>query len=164
MTVALVMDAVLCLLLGAALFGGWRLHGKLKALRSGEAELKVLISQLNAAAERAQASVVQLRAAAHETDDVMGERLRRGRALADELQIMNESGEYLANRLERVAGAAASAATQAAPRPVSLASVTDPARLRKAPPVDRPVQVQAAPAPVSDEETAALLRVLKGVR
>jgi hypothetical protein len=139
-----ILDGVLCLLLIGALLGGVRLNQRLTILRQGQSELRLLITQLHEAAERAQASVVQLRSAAKESEATLTERATKARALADELQILTESGESIALRIERGANAMLNQKLDAPSR-------------------------ASAPATPSKEATqlakeAAMLKLLKGVR
>lgn len=102
----LILDAVLMLLLVAALGYGVRLERKLAALRQGQADFARAVGELNAAAGRAEAALGSLRAASQETD-LLHDRILKAQALKLEL-------ETLAARAERSAAAAPSAARPAA--------------------------------------------------
>lgn len=145
MTLALAFDIILALLLSASLVMSYRFSRKIDAFKQGEGNLHSLIAQLNIATERAQAAVTALGVSLKDADTKMGERIGRGRALADELEIIIGSGERLANQ---------------------LASELNPANLAvrgrsSAPPSPRPAKPVAG---VADEDTQMLTKILQGLR
>jgi hypothetical protein len=112
----LILEGIVAVLLAATLVYCIILERKLRALRSGQDGLKALIEGLNAATQRAQFSVAELRRTGEEIDDRLRGKLSAGKALGDELELMIEAGNNLANRLEggrtgRMPGTAASAGT-----------------------------------------------------
>ncbi len=102
----LILDAVLMLLLVAALGYGVRLERKLATLRQGQADFARAVGELNAAAGRAEAALGSLRAASQETD-LLHDRILKAQALKLEL-------ETLTARAERSAAAAPPAARASA--------------------------------------------------
>ncbi len=102
----LILDAVLMLLLVAALGYGVRLERKLATLRQGQADFAKAVGELNAAAGRAEAALGSLRAASQETD-LLHDRILKAQALKLEL-------ETLTARAERSAAAAPPAARASA--------------------------------------------------
>lgn len=145
MTLALVFDLILAVLLSATIFMSYRFSRKIDAFKQGEGNLHNLIAQLNVATERAQAAVTALGASLKEADAKMGERIGRGRALADELDIIIGSGERLANQLASELNPANLAAQ-------SRNSAGQPPRSVKSAPV------------VADEDTQMLTKILQGLR
>jgi hypothetical protein len=106
---SLILDAVLMLLLVAALGYGVRLERKLSLLRQGQADFARAVGELNAAAGRAETALGSLRAASQETD-LLHDRILKAQALKLEL-------ETLTARAERgVAAAASPPAPASAPR------------------------------------------------
>jgi len=98
--VGLVMDAVLMLLLVAALAFGVRLEKKLSALRAGQAAFAGAVTDLNQAAARAEAALSSLRAASQETD-MLHDRIVKARQLKAELEGLTERrGAQIAARPE----------------------------------------------------------------
>jgi hypothetical protein len=81
----LVLDAVLMLLLVAAIAFGIRLERKLSALRAGQAAFAGAVTELNSAAARAEAAMASLRAAGQETD-LLHDRIVKARELKGELE------------------------------------------------------------------------------
>ncbi|RYF95091.1 MAG: flagellar positioning protein PflI [Caulobacteraceae bacterium] len=84
--VALSMNIVLGLLLVAALGMGWRLERRLKALRSGHDDFAKAVADLDAAAMRAQAGLMALRAASSEAEENLNVRIAAAQALVAELE------------------------------------------------------------------------------
>jgi len=83
----LILDAVLMLLLVAALGYGVRLERKLAALRQGQADFAKAVGELNAAAGRAEAALGSLRVASQETD-LLHDRILKAQALKLELETL----------------------------------------------------------------------------
>jgi hypothetical protein len=126
----MILDGVLMLLLVAALGYGVRLEKKLSALRAGQQAFASAVTELNAAAGRAEAALASLRASGQETD-LLHDRIVKAREVKAQLESL-------------IARAPAPAA--AAPEPVRPAAA-DP----------RPV---AAPALPADEERARRMAAL----
>ena len=85
--IGVIMDALLMLLLAAALAYGVRLDKKLKALRDGQLAFAGAVNELNAAAARAEAAVASLRASGQETD-LLHDRIVKARAVKVELEAL----------------------------------------------------------------------------
>ncbi|HSV03432.1 MAG TPA: DUF6468 domain-containing protein [Phenylobacterium sp.] len=84
--VALTMNLLLASLLAAALALGWRLNRRLKGLRDSHDSFAVAVRELNAAAQRAEQGLADLRAATDEAVDTLADRIEKGRALAAKLE------------------------------------------------------------------------------
>lgn len=106
----MILDGVLMLLLVAALGYGVRLERKLTALREGQQAFASAVTELNAAAGRAEAALASLRASGQETD-LLHDRIIKAREVKAQL-------ESLIAR----APASAPAAAPAAPEPVRAAA------------------------------------------
>lgn len=103
-----VMDfAVMAALIGTIYFA-LRLSKSLNNFRAHRNEMKALIAELSKNINDAQGAIEGLKAtsniAANNLDDV----LHDSRRMAEELKLINETGENLANRLENLAAASAS--------------------------------------------------------
>lgn len=85
--IGVVMDALLMLLLAAALGYGVRLERRLKTLREGQMAFAGAVNDLNLAASRAEAALASLRAAGQETD-LLHDRIVKARALKTELETL----------------------------------------------------------------------------
>lgn len=88
----LILDAVLMLLLVAALGYGVRLERKLATLRQGQADFAKAVGELNAAAGRAEAALGSLRVASQETD-LLHDRILKAQALKLELETLTARAE-----------------------------------------------------------------------
>jgi len=100
---ALIIDLLLLLLLGATLFVGWRLMTGLRHFRESKEEMEGLLNRLTAQIERAENGVRSLQIAAQSSGGQLEEILKDSKTLADELSLMNQSGNNLADRLEKLA-------------------------------------------------------------
>jgi len=103
MTIAFALELTLTFLLAATLVYCIVLERRLAAVRKGQDGLKAMIGELDAAISGAGASLRALKAAASGAAETLDERLRRARALADELSLLSSSGERIAERFDRTA-------------------------------------------------------------
>jgi hypothetical protein len=100
MSVGMIMDAVLMGLLIAALWFGVRLDSRLKALKAGQEAFSRSVYELDAAAIRAHASLVALRADGDETQDLLHGRIKVARELIQKLDSTNSRSEKLLYSLD----------------------------------------------------------------
>lgn len=112
--IAIGLDLLLAGLLVGALMMGWRLNGRLKALRASQLDFAKAVMELDAAAARAEAGLNALQGAAEEAHDSLLARIDTARALASKLEKAEASAEGAARRAE--AAAAEAKAAQPAPR------------------------------------------------
>ena len=131
----MILDGVLMLLLVAALGYGVRLEKKLGALRAGQQAFASAVTELNAAAGRAEAALASLRASGQETD-LLHDRIIKAREVKAQL-------ETLIARAPAPAAAPSAAPVAAAPTPPATTA--------------RPA---AAPGPSADEERARRMAAL----
>jgi hypothetical protein len=83
--IALTIEILLALMLGACLFYFWRLDRKLAALRSGQDGVLAAAAELAQATAQAEAAVRALRATAQESGRDLQARINDARATADRL-------------------------------------------------------------------------------
>ncbi len=83
----MIMDAVLMLLLVAAVGYGIKLERKLSALRTGQVAFAQGVTELNAAAGRAEAALATLRASGQETD-LLHDRIIKAREVKQQLEAL----------------------------------------------------------------------------
>ena len=83
----IILDSILMLLLVAAIGYGIKLEKKLKALREGQLAFAGAVSELNAAAGRAEQALATLRASGQETD-LLHDRIIKARAVKQELEAL----------------------------------------------------------------------------
>ena len=87
----MILDGVLMLLLVAALGYGVRLERKLTALREGQQAFASAVTELNAAAGRAEAALASLRASGQETD-LLHDRIIKAREVKAQLEALIARG------------------------------------------------------------------------
>ena len=87
----MILDGVLMLLLVAALGYGVRLERKLTALREGQQAFASAVTDLNAAAGRAEAALASLRASGQETD-LLHDRIIKAREVKAQLEALIARG------------------------------------------------------------------------
>jgi hypothetical protein len=127
--IGIALNLLLAALLGAALVIGVRLNKRLKALRDSHDGFAKAVAELNAAAERAEQGLAELRAATDEATDMLSDRIEKGRALAQKLErligqapavpVQAEPHDELRSQ-ERRLGALLAAAREARQRPERL--------------------------------------------
>jgi hypothetical protein len=83
----MILDGVLMMLLVAALGYGVRLEKKLSALRAGQQAFATAVTELNAAAGRAEAALANLRASGQETD-LLHDRIIKAREVKQQLEVL----------------------------------------------------------------------------
>ena len=101
MNISFILELTLTVLLAATLVYCILLERRLAAVRKGQDGLKTMIGELNAAISGAGASLRALKAAAAGAAQTLDDRLKRARALADELALLASSGERVAQRFDR---------------------------------------------------------------
>ncbi len=84
--IGLIMNGTLGVLLLGALFLGWRLERRLKALRASHQSFTRAVEDLDRAAARAEQGLADLRAATDEAADSLAGRIERAGALAGRLE------------------------------------------------------------------------------
>jgi hypothetical protein len=141
------LDLLLAALLLAAVMMGWRLNGRLSALRASQLDFAKAVVELDSAAVRAEAGLTALRAAAEEAHDNLLARIDTARALATRLEKAEASAEGAARRAE----AAAAEAKAAPPLPSALRPLRDALAQREG--TTPPETVRPAPRrrPIADE-------------
>lgn len=173
MWISLIFDSVIALLLGVTIFYCYLVNRRLSALRSGKDELKQVIEDLTVATTSAQMGIEKLKEAGKEVVITLEDDVRKGRALSDELSLMIEAGNNLADRLEggreRSARPEAASAVPASDeaREETLATVTNQtrvqARVQVQPKVARSVTAPK-PAAVDSAVENELLKALRRAR
>lgn len=142
MSLALLIELIVAFLLVVTIAYCFTLDRRLAALRNGQDGLREVISGLNMATSQAQASVVQLKATGEGVAEQLQSSIDKAQRLADELSVMVEAGDGVADRL------AGARAQKTAPAPPAAPSVSKP-------------QDAAPPAPLKERDIA---NVLGGVR
>jgi Domain of unknown function (DUF6468) len=97
--IGLIMNALLGVLLVGALFLGWRLEGRLKALRASHQSFSKAVDDLDRAAARAEQGLADLRAATDDASETLAARIDRAGHLAVRLEKLSADAEGLHTRL-----------------------------------------------------------------
>jgi len=97
----LALDIVIIILVAVMIVYSVMLNIKLKAFRGSQNEMAGLIDRLNTAIITAQTSVETLKNTALSEEARLESLINKSRMLADELEIITESGSSLADRIER---------------------------------------------------------------
>lgn len=173
----MIMDAVLMLLLVAAVGYGIKLERKLAALRTGQIAFAQAVTELNAAAGRAEAALANLRASGQETD-LLHDRIIKAREVKQQLEVLIARAPTATSRSreeEAVARpephrSAAIAPSPAAPSPAALVNDDDERARRMAALAERiqgmtPTVASAATgrAPAGRDNVAAIVQALTAV-
>lgn len=119
MGILIFLDVVVGALLVATIGYCIMLNRKLTALRRNESELRKVLTQFAAAAERAEAGVALLKKAGREAASTLTDQISEARAMRDDLAFVTERGDRmfstLRERLERPAARKPDAAPPDAP-------------------------------------------------
>ena len=136
----MILDGVLMLLLVAALGYGVRLERKLTALREGQQAFASAVTDLNAAAGRAEAALASLRASGQETD-LLHDRIIKAREVKAQLEALIARGPVAA-----APAAVVEPVRDAAPAPAPVAPPADDERAQRMAALAERIQGMAIPA------------------
>lgn len=103
------IDLVFVSLLVTTIVFAFRLERRLSSLRGTKEQLAAVIGELNAAATRAEAGIRGLKNAAETAGASLEDRVKRARSLNDDLAVLVQSGQRVAQKLELSRPAARSA-------------------------------------------------------
>src|ERR1700682_3495351 len=137
--IGLIMNALLGVLLVGALFLGWRLEGRLKALRASHQSFSKAVEDLARAAARAEQGLSDLRAATDDAAETLA-------ALIDRAGHLSVRLEKLTPDAEGVPPLLVAAPRPQSPRPAVLAEVilAEAARADAPRPEARPAMLRPA--------------------
>ncbi|WP_019959626.1 DUF6468 domain-containing protein [Woodsholea maritima] len=97
----LIFEGLIALLLISAIVMCWRVDRQLKALRSGQDGIKQTVEDLDAAVDRARASLAALDRAAKTQGQSLQDEVARAKALSEELAFLSDGAERRAERLSQ---------------------------------------------------------------
>lgn len=133
-TLLVLLDLLVAALVVPLLIQMMRANRALAIVRDGKAEFAQLVGSLTGAVAKADLAINTLKNTASEYDTALQKQIGVARALVDELQMINESANNLASRLERATDASRSLMV-----PTSI--IVEP----PAPTAPQPVAQQPAP-------------------
>jgi len=119
--VGLLIELVVGGLLVATIAYCFLLDRRLRALRDGEGDLKQVVVALDRATTRAQSAITDLRVSCDGLTRDMQRDLKKARGLADELALMVEAGDHIADRLGALSGTGGPKAGKAGEAPKATA-------------------------------------------
>lgn len=102
-TVGLLLDLVIIILLGATIFYAARLSVHLKTFRQGRQDMQRLIQDLSGAIIRAEGAIEGLKDTARSEGEQLQKVVSKAQQSIDELEIITQAGDSMANRLEGMA-------------------------------------------------------------
>lgn len=100
---SIILDVVVLVFLGMTIYYAMRLSKNLSNFRVQRNEMKKMIDVLVKNIDQANSAIAGLKAAGKSSGENLQELINESVALTDELQLMNEAGNNLAMRLERLA-------------------------------------------------------------
>jgi hypothetical protein len=101
--IGLLLDGIILIFLSATIFYAARLSLFLKSFREGKDGMQLLIRNLSLTVDKAEESIKIMKGYAMETEEELRAVINEAKFLSDELRFMNESGDSLAGRLEKLA-------------------------------------------------------------
>ncbi|PZO86524.1 MAG: hypothetical protein DI626_06325 [Micavibrio aeruginosavorus] len=103
LSVGFIMDAGMLVLLAATVFLAFRLSMSLRDFRESRSDMEGLVNHIAVNISQAEAAVSGMQNVARKTGLELDEIINDAKKLADELRVMNDSGNNLAGRLEKLA-------------------------------------------------------------
>lgn len=101
--VGILFDVVILVALGVTIFHCLRLSRQFNEMQANRKAFEALIQSLTVAASRAEAVVKSIKDTAVGSGEELQEKISRARAISEELEIMIQAGDNLANRLQALA-------------------------------------------------------------
>lgn len=101
--IGLLLDGLILVFLCVTIFYAARLSIFLKSFREGRNGVQLLIRDLSITVDKAQESIQEMKIHAQETENQLIETINEAKFLSDELKFMTETGDSLADRLEKIA-------------------------------------------------------------
>ena len=109
--VTLFFDILILAALGVTIFYCLRLSRQFNQMQANRKAFETLIQSLNVASSRAEAAIRAFKEFATDGGDTLQEKIGRAQAMSDELEIIIQAGDNLANRLQDQAEKSRRAAT-----------------------------------------------------
>lgn len=100
---SVILDVVVLMALGGTIYYAMRLSNALDNFRTQRSELKSLIADLGAHIDEAQNAIAGLKKASDVAADNLDDVVHDAKRMAQELKLINEASDAMADRLERVA-------------------------------------------------------------
>jgi hypothetical protein len=107
----MLLNVLILVALGVTIFYCLRLSRQFNQMRADRKAFETLIQALNLASARAEGSIHAFKEVAVGNGDILQDKINKGRAMADELEIMIQAGDSLADRLQTLAEKSRKAST-----------------------------------------------------
>lgn len=107
----LLLNILILVALGVTIFYCLRLSRQFNQMRADRKAFEALIQSLNLASARAEGSIHSFKEVAVGNGDILQDRINKARAMAEELEIMVQAGDNLADRLQTLAEKSRKAST-----------------------------------------------------
>ncbi len=101
--ISLLLDGLILVFLCVTIFYAARLSLFMKSFREGRSDMQRLIHDLSLTIDKAEASVATMKDNASGAETGLRDIINQAKFLSDELRFMNETGDSLADRLEKLA-------------------------------------------------------------
>lgn len=101
--ISFAIDGVILALLGVTIFYAGRLSTALKNFREGRKEFETVLKSLDESIAAARNSIHSLREITEDAGHDLQLKINESRSISEELQLVNEAAQNLANRLETLA-------------------------------------------------------------
>jgi hypothetical protein len=101
--IGLVFNILILVALAITIFYCIRLSRQFEQMRADRKAFETLIQGLNLASARAEASIHAFKETAVGNGDILQDKINKSRAMAEELEIMIQAGDSLADRLQALA-------------------------------------------------------------
>lgn len=98
-----ILDGLILVFLAVTIFYAARLSLFLKSFRDGRNGMQILIRDLSTTIDKAESSIQVMKQQILESESELREIVNEAKFLSDELRFMNETGDGLAERLEKLA-------------------------------------------------------------
>jgi chromosome segregation ATPase len=103
LTLPIVLDGIIAVMLVATIFYVLRLTSYLKKFKDSRSELQTVVKTLSVHIEKAEKAIHELNEAVEVSSDDLQHRMNKANAMFDELDLVVQTGDALANRLEELA-------------------------------------------------------------
>ncbi|UTW54177.1 DUF6468 domain-containing protein [Kordiimonas sp. SCSIO 12610] len=97
----LVVDGILATLLIAVIVVCMIVYKRLQTIKDGQVEMRELMDSLNISVLQAQKSVKDISSSSKDVEERMGVQIAQANKLVDELTLITEAGNNLADRIDR---------------------------------------------------------------
>ena len=99
----LILDVALVAALGVAVFHARKLSKQITAMQADRRAFEQLIAALNVASSRAESAIKSIKETVAATGDKLQDKINTARSLSEEMEIIIQAGDNLAERLQDLA-------------------------------------------------------------